>query len=90
MAKTKVEKLSKEELEKMGVFNWPIWEKEVSKFDWSYSTTEKCYIIKGKVEIIEDNGEKVEFGAGDFVTFPAGLKCVWNIKEDVKKHYNFE
>ncbi len=89
MAQTKVEKLSDEKLKEMGVFNWPIWEKEASTFDWSYGSTEKCYILKGKVEVTEKSGEKVEFGAGDFVTFPQGLECTWHIIEDVKKHYNF-
>jgi hypothetical protein len=31
----------------------------------------------------------VEFGAGDYVVFPVGLKCTWEIKEKIKKHYNF-
>ncbi len=26
---------------------------------------------------METKDGKVEFGAGDFVTFPAGLSCVW-------------
>jgi hypothetical protein len=42
----------------------------------------------GKV-VVETQDDKVEFGAGDFVTFPAGLSCVWDIKEAVRKHYNF-
>ena len=85
----KVEKLSQEELKKRGISSWPIWEKEISRFDWSYDQVEECYLLKGKVTVETKDGKKVSFGKGDFVTFPNGLSCVWDIKEAVKKHYNF-
>ncbi len=88
MQKIKIEhNPDKEKLEEMGVFNWPIWEKEPSRFDWSYDTDETCYLLEGKVRVEPENGEAVEFGAGDLVTLPEGLKCVWDISEKVKKHY---
>ncbi len=77
----------KKKLEEMGVFSWPIWEKEPSKFDWSYDTREICYLLEGKVRVEPEGGEAVEFGAGDLVTFPAGLNCVWDITGKVRKHY---
>jgi uncharacterized cupin superfamily protein len=73
----------------MGVFSWPIWEKEVSRFNWVYDDTETCYLLDGRVVVEPEGGDPVEFGAGDLVIFPKGLKCTWDIKEDVKKHYNF-
>ncbi len=85
----KIEKLNREELEKRGVFSWPIWEKEVSRFDWKYDDIEECYFLNGKVIVETKDGKKVSFGKGDLVTFPKGLSCVWDIKEPVKKHYNF-
>jgi len=78
----------RKKLEEMGVFNWPIWEKEPLKFDWSYDTQEVCYILEGKARIEQEDGEPVEFGAGDLVIFPAGLNCVWNVIEKIKKHYS--
>lgn len=89
MEPIKIEKISDELLKKMGVFSWPIWEKEKSRFDWHYDETEKCYILKGKVTVETKEGEAVSFGPGDFVTFQKGLSCVWNVKEPVRKHYNF-
>lgn len=86
----KVQKLTEDQLKKMGVFSWPIWEKEVSKFDWHYDDIEECYFLKGKVAVESKDGKRVEFGKGDFVSFPKGLSCVWEIKEPVKKHYNFK
>lgn len=86
----RVEKLTSEEIEKRGVSSWPIWTKEVSRFDWHYDSVEECYILNGKVVVETKDGKKVSFGKGDFVTFPKGLSCVWDIKEAVKKHYNFK
>ena len=41
----KVQKLTREELEKKGVFDWPVWEKETSTFDWQYGDIEECYFL---------------------------------------------
>lgn len=85
----KVEKLSEEMMNELDVRNWLIWEKGVSRFDWHYDDTEVCYIIQGEVIVETKDGKKVEIKQGDFVTFPKGLSCVWNIKKPIKKHFNF-
>jgi uncharacterized cupin superfamily protein len=77
-------------LEVMGIFGWPIWSKEASTFPWSYDQTETCYFLEGEVVVTPEGGEPVEMGAGDLVTFPKGMSCTWEIRQDVKKHYNFE
>jgi len=88
MSQVVIEKLNRDELEKRGVFSWPVWEKEVSEFDWSYSGDEQCYILKGEFDV-KTNDEIYHIKPGDFVTFKDGLNCVWKIKKAVKKHYNF-
>jgi uncharacterized cupin superfamily protein len=88
--KIEIKKSDKEDLERKGVSTWPIWEKEISRFNWYYDSTEECYLLEGRVVVETDGGEKVEFGKGDFVTFPKGLSCIWDIQEPVKKHYNFK
>ncbi len=88
MKNISIENFSQKELEEKGVFNWPIWTKDISKFDWSYDITEQCYIIEGEI-IVKTKDENVHIHAGDFVTFNKGLDCVWIIKKKVKKHYNF-
>lgn len=85
----KVTQPSRRELETRNVTAWPIWEKEASRFDWHYDTSEECYLLEGKVVVETPDGKHVTFGAGDFVRFPKNLSCVWDIKEKVKKHYNF-
>ena len=85
----KVERPVEKSLKERGVFGWPIWTKEASRFDWSYDSTEECYFLEGDVTVETKDGQKVNFGKGDFVTFPAGLSCTWIVKKPVKKHYNF-
>ena len=89
MPEIKIERPDEEKLKELGVSSWPIWEKEVSKFDWHYDEQETCYLLKGKVTVTTKDGKSVNFGAGDFVVFPKGLSCVWDIREAVKKHYKF-
>ena len=89
MAEIKISKLKEEELKNMGVFSWPVWEKEESKFPWHYDSKETCYILEGEVEVTPENGEAVKFKAGDFVVFPEGMDCTWKINKAVKKHYKF-
>ena len=87
-AKIRVEKLGPEELKRQGVFSWPVWEKEVSRFDWTYDSEEQCYFLEGRVTV-RAGEETAEIRAGDFVTFPRGTRCVWEIHEPVRKHYRF-
>ena len=77
-------------LEIQGVYEWPIWKKEASKFPWTYVRTEVCYILRGRFIVTPDGGEPQEFQRGDYITFPAGMSCTWEILEDVEKHYTFE
>ena len=86
----KVQKLNQDELNKMNVFAWPVWAKEVSRFDWQYDGIEECYLLEGDVIVETKDGKNVKFGKGDFVTFPKGLSCTWDIKKPVRKHYNFK
>lgn len=69
--------------------SWPIWTCEESKFDWQYEQEEHCYIINGNVTISTSDG-KVNIGEGDYVIFPEGLKCIWEVHKAIKKHYFFK
>ena len=75
-------------LEVLGVYDWPIWRKEVSTFDWSYAQRETCYILRGRFIVTPEGGEPQEFKRGDLITFPQGMNCTWEILEDVEKHYD--
>jgi len=68
--------------------SWTIWEKEESEFPWEYSEKETCLILEGKAAV-KTPEETIEFGAGDYVVFPEGLNCTWEIKKKIRKHYKF-
>ncbi len=77
-------------LEVLGVENWGIWRKEKSTFPWTYNRQETCYILRGRFTVTPEGGEPMEFQRGDLITFPKGLKCTWEILEDVEKYYDFQ
>ena len=84
-----VKHLSDAEIQELQINSWPIWEKEVSSFPWSYAATESCLIIEGEVTVTPEFGQPVEIKAGDFAVFPKGMNCHWNITKDIRKHYSF-
>jgi len=88
MANIIIKKLNDNELKSLNIDNWGKWSCEVSRFNWEYSEKESCYLFEGEV-VVETDEETVKFGAGDFVVFPKGLKCVWDIKKSVRKVYKF-
>ena len=72
-----------------GIKTWPIWECPPSSFAWEYDQKETCLILQGEACIITETSEVVNIKSGDLVTFPAGLKCKWDVKKTIKKHYRF-
>ena len=87
--KIQITLLTQQQIDAKGISHWPIWEKEVSEFSWSYADTEHCLILEGEA-IVSTANEVVTFGKGDFVTFPKGLTCTWKIVKPIRKHYKFE
>jgi len=95
MSKILVEQLTDEKKKELGLpgqlennGKWSIWECEPSKFDWHYDSVELAYVFEGRV-IVKTAEQEVEIKAGDFVTFPSGLDCTWDISEGIKKVYQF-
>ena len=85
----RVERPDDRRLRAMGVFRWPVWEKEESEFPWEYDMEEVCYILEGRATVTPREGEPVTITPGDLVTFPQGMKCRWSITEAIRKHYDF-
>lgn len=81
-----VESLSPAQAAERGVFSWPESERGVSRYTWHYDATEVCYLVRGLARIETEDGN-VEVEAGDFLTLPAGLECVWDIREPLMKRY---
>ena len=83
-----IKKMNQSEIAKNEIRSWPIWTCDISEFDWEYSDQESCLLLEGEVEVSSDF-ETVNFGVGDYVIFPRGLKCRWKVIMPVKKHYSF-
>jgi len=76
-------------LEAHSVMSWPIWSKDVSSFPWYYESSETCYFLEGEVRVTPHGGTPLRMGKGDWVVFPAGMSCTWEILQAVRKHYRF-
>ncbi|MCK9573237.1 MAG: cupin domain-containing protein [Candidatus Omnitrophica bacterium] len=87
--KIEVRKPTEKELTDLGVKSWPIWEKEASSFNWFYDEKETCFFLEGEVVIELEDKSNMNITKGDLAVFPKGLKCKWNIRRKVKKHYKF-
>ena len=85
--KMNVKKPSTEEISL--TVSWGTWEKEPSEFPWVYDDKETCYILEGKAEVTDKEGNIVSFEAGDWVTFDKGVECTWKISETINKKYKF-
>jgi uncharacterized protein len=77
-------------LDALNVTKWPTWQKEISTFDWVFPEQEIAYILEGECVITPAGGAPVSFGKGDLVTFPAGLKAVWQVNKPLHKHYKLD
>ncbi|MCP4051334.1 MAG: cupin domain-containing protein [bacterium] len=66
----------------------PVWSSDVKTFPWQYDEKETCLIIEGEVTVTTDS-QTISFGAGDYVIFPKGLRCMWQVKKNVRKYYSY-
>ena len=89
MKQIKITHPNPEELEKLGIASWSSWSCEPSTFDWEYPENETAYVFDGRVTVKHEGGE-TEITAGDLVTFPKGMKCVWTVHETIRKVYSFD
>jgi uncharacterized cupin superfamily protein len=88
MSEITIIQLSEREILERNIRSWPIWTKEISRFDWYYESEEACLILEGEISLETANG-KYAIQAGDFVVFEKGLRCTWNVTRPVRKHYQF-
>lgn len=83
-------KPAQSKLDVLGVSQWPTWQKEVSTFPWSFPEQEIAYILEGECVVTTCCGTVIKFGKGDLVTFPAGVKITWEVKQALHKHYQLD
>jgi uncharacterized cupin superfamily protein len=64
-----------------------IWESSPGKWRVSYSESEFCGILSGRVILTAADGKAQEFKAGDAFVIPAGFEGTWETLEPVRKWY---
>jgi uncharacterized cupin superfamily protein len=87
--KIEVDQLDLDDLKELGVKSWPVMEYDEEKFEVFYDKTEQCYIVAGEATIVSEF-ESITVKPGDFITFPAGIECVWDVDSAITKHYMVE
>ena len=80
---------SEERLKELGVADWPIWEKEISKFPIDFDETETAYVLEGEIIVTPAGCEPVRIVPGDLVVFPEGLDSQWEVIKPLRKHYHY-
>ena len=83
------------ELDAINVKKWPTWRRRFRSLIGIFLKQEIAYIIAGECVITPidqqgNAGTPVAFGAGDLVTFPAGLSAKWEVKQALHKHYKLD
>lgn len=48
---------------------------------------EFVYLIEGRIDVTDDEGNTESFRAGDSFMMPRGCKCTWDVREPVRKLY---
>ena len=65
-----------------------VWECEANKhvID-SAPYDEFVYLLEGRIDVIDDEGNTETYSAGDSFMMPRGCQCTWDVKEPVRKLY---
>lgn len=87
--KIEIDRLDLEELEELQINSWATGEYDEEKLEVFYNKTEMCYIVSGEATIVTEF-ESVIVKTGDFITFPAGLECIWDVDTKIHRRYIFE
>ncbi|WP_235045551.1 cupin domain-containing protein [Methylophaga lonarensis] len=77
-------------LKQIGVASWETWDCPVTEFRLDFDETEKAYILEGEIVVTPDGAASVTIVPGDYVEFPAGLKSMWRVTKQLKKHYSYD
>jgi hypothetical protein len=64
-----------------------IWASSVGAMKVCYTEEELCYLLEGRVRLIDSSGAAREFGPGSAFVIPAGFEGVWETLEPVRKIY---
>jgi len=64
-----------------------LWRAEPGTFPYTFAADETFVLLEGSVSIDLENGETVELNEGDLVSFVAGTKATWHVRQPSKKFF---
>ena len=73
--------------DRTGRFFAGVWESTPGTWKVRYSENEFCYMLAGRVRIVDAQGQRREFGPGDSFVIPAGFEGTWEVVENARKLY---
>ena len=68
-------------------FHCGTWGSTPGRWRVRYTEHEFCYLLEGRVRLIDDDGTSAEFQAGDAFVVPAGFSGTWETLATTRKHY---
>ena len=68
-------------------FDVGLWESSPGSWRVSYTETEICVLLAGRVKLTSMDGTAVEFHSGDAFLIPAGFEGSWEVLEYARKLY---
>ena len=70
-----------------GRFHAGYWQAEAGRIRVSYTESELCVILVGRVRLIDSAGSSAEFGPGDAFVIASGFQGTWELIGRVTKIY---
>lgn len=64
-----------------------IWTATPGSWRVRYTEYEFCHLLRGRVALTSESGQRWEFSAGESFVVPAGFKGVWEVLEECRKLY---
>jgi uncharacterized protein len=64
-----------------------IWRSTKGAWRVVYDETEYCHITKGRARLSSDDGTIKHVGVGDSFVIEGGFRGIWDVLEDMEKHY---
>jgi uncharacterized protein len=64
-----------------------VWAATRGSWRISYSESEFCHLLAGRVALTSQSGQRCDFGPGDSFVVPAGFVGIWEVIEDCRKVY---
>ncbi|MFK7816908.1 MAG: cupin domain-containing protein [Gammaproteobacteria bacterium] len=75
----------------LGFSEWNVWECEVREFRLDFDEElERSYILEGEIVVTPDGGKPITLVPGDYIIFPKGLKSMWSVTKQLRKHYTHD